>query len=104
MKYHVRISKGFWKSAKRLKQKYTNEEYSDIVDEIRESIFLLANDGTLPKEYQDHMLRRSPYLNYHEYHLYDDDVLVIYVQNKNSLYLRFVEVTDHETLSKKSNY
>ena len=103
MRYQVKISKGFWESAKKLKQKYTNEEFSDIIDEIRESIILLANDGKLPEEYQDHILRRSPYLNHHEYHLYDDDVLVIYVRNENHLYLRFVEVTDHATLNKNSN-
>lgn len=42
MKYKVKISKGFWRSAKRLKQKYTNEKYSQIIDEVRESIIILA--------------------------------------------------------------
>lgn len=103
MKYQVKISKRFWDSAKKLKKKYTNEEFSEIIDEIRESIVLLANDGALPQEYQDHVLRRSPYFNHHEYHLYDDDVLVIYVRNNRHLYLRFVEVTDHANLKQNSN-
>ena len=42
MKYKVKISKGFWRSAKRLKQKYIKEEYGQIIDEIRESIIILA--------------------------------------------------------------
>ncbi|WP_416274353.1 type II toxin-antitoxin system YafQ family toxin [Ligilactobacillus agilis] len=56
--------------------------YSQIIDEIRGSIIILANDGILPKEYQDHILRRSPCQNHREYHLYDDDILVIYVRKK----------------------
>lgn len=42
MKYKVKISKGFWRSAKRLKQKYIKEEYGQIIDEIRKSIIILA--------------------------------------------------------------
>lgn len=103
MKYKVKISKGFWRSAKRLKQKYTNEKYSQIIDEIRELIIILANGGILPKEYQDHILRRSPYQNHREYHLYDDDILVIYVRKQKQLYLRFVEVIDHKNLHDNSD-
>lgn len=53
--------------------------------------------------YHDHVLRRSPYQNHNEYHLFDDDVLVIYTRNENRLTLKFVEVTDHESLNKKSS-
>lgn len=103
MKYKVRITKKFWSSASQLKKKYSRAEYNDIINEIQESILILANRGYLPSEYQDHVLRRSPYQNYNEYHLYDDDVLVIYVRNDKRLYFRFVEVTDHENLHKNSN-
>lgn len=103
MKYKVKISMGFWRSTKRLKQKYIKEEYGQIIDEIRELIIILANGGILPKEYQDHILRRSPYQNHREYRLYDDDVLVIYVRKRKQLYLCFVEVTDHKNLHGNSN-
>lgn len=108
MKYHVSINKNFWKSVKKLKHKYSDAEYVEIIDEIRESILLLADEGSLPPEYKDHVLRRSPYQEhneYHlqehnEYHLYDDNVLVIYVRSDKRLHLRFIEVTDHESLNK----
>lgn len=103
MKYTVNIPEEFWRSAKRLKQKYTHDEFVEIIEDIRESIVILAESGTLPPEYNDHLLRRSPYVNYNEYHVYDDDVLIIYYRHDKKLYLRFVEVIDHETLSKKVN-
>lgn len=100
MKYHVSINKNFWKSVKKLKHKYSDAEYVEIIDEIRESILLLADEGSLPPEYKDHVLRRSPYQEHNEYHLYDDNVLVIYVRSDKQLHLRFIEVTDHESLNK----
>lgn len=102
MKYTVNIPDKFWRSAKRLKHKYTKDEFADVVEDIKDSIKILATKGKLPKEYHDHLLRRSPYVNYNEYHVYDDDVLVIYHRYEKKLYFRFVEVTDHETLRKKS--
>ena len=102
MKYTVNIPDKFWRSLKRLKLKYTQDEFADVVAEIKESIKILASDGVLPEEYHDHLLRRSPYVNYNEYHVYDDDVLVIYYRYEKKLYLRFVEVIDHESLRNKS--
>lgn len=49
MKYKVTINKSFWSSAKRLKSKYTNDEFRQIVNEIQESILILANYGKLPR-------------------------------------------------------
>lgn len=103
MKYQVNIPNKFWQSAKKLRTKYTKEEFTNIVAEIKESIQILSDKGKLPKEYHDHQLRRSPYVNYNEYHVYDDDVLVIYYRHEKKLYLRFVEVTDHKNLKEKSN-
>lgn len=102
MKYTVNIPDKFWHSAKKLKYKYTNDQFADIVEKIKDSIKLLATMGKLPKGYHDHLLRKSPYVNYNEYYVYDDDVLVIYYRFEKKLYFRFVEVTDHEMLRKKS--
>lgn len=104
MKYTVNIPEKFWRSAKRLRHKYTHEQFTELIKEIKESIKILANNGELPSEYDDHLLRRSPYINYNEYHVYDDDVLIIYYRYKRKFYFRFVEVTDHETLRQKSSH
>lgn len=103
MKYTVNIPDKFWRSAIKLKYKYTKDEFADVIEDIKDSIKILATKGQLPKEYYDHPLRRSPYVNYNEYHVYDDDVLVIYYRYEKKLYLRFVEVSDHQTLRKKSD-
>ncbi|WP_251545422.1 type II toxin-antitoxin system mRNA interferase toxin, RelE/StbE family [Limosilactobacillus caecicola] len=104
MKYQVNIPDKFWLSIKNLRTQYTRDELSEIVAELKESIRMLANNGKLPDEYHDHLLRRSPYVNYNEYHIYDDDVLVIYQRREKKLYLRFVEVTNHQQLRKNSDH
>ncbi|KRM37701.1 hypothetical protein FC39_GL000083 [Lactobacillus hamsteri DSM 5661 = JCM 6256] len=78
MAYRIKITHRFWKSADFLKEKYSKDEYKEIMNEIEESIIVLRNKGRLPEEYDDHILRRSPFVGQHEYHVYDDDVLVIY--------------------------
>lgn len=93
MKYQISVSSNFWKSAKSLRKKYTKEEYLQIVTELRESMLLLAYDGKLPQEFLDHPLKRTPYIGFNEYHIYDDDVLVIYSKNKSTL--NFFKVMDH---------
>lgn len=104
MKYTVNIPEKFWRSAKKLRYKYTHDEFTELIEDVKESIKVLANKGKLPKEYHDHLLRRSPYVNYNEYHVYDDDVLVIYYRYEKRLYFRFVEVTDHKHLRQKSSH
>lgn len=103
MQYEVDFAKRFWKSPRILKSKYTNEEYSEIIDEIKESILMLAQYGNLPRDYDDHILMKTPYISFNEYHLYDDDVLVIYHRFDSRKLLHFVEVTDHKHLSQESN-
>lgn len=102
MRYTVNIPDKFWRSAKKLRCKYTKDEFTEVIEEIKESIKILANDSVLPDEYDDHPLRRSPYVNYNEYHVYDDDVLIIYFRFEKKLYFRFVEITDHEHLRSQS--
>lgn len=103
MQYTVNIPEKFWSSVKRLRPKYTKDEFTDIIIEIKDSIKILASEGQLPEGYADHLLRRSPYVNYREYHVYDDDVLIIYFRNDKKLYLRFIEVLDHQQLRIKSD-
>lgn len=99
MAYKILIPHGFWKSAEFLTKKYNKNEFKAIINEIQESIILLHHEGKLPKEYDDHVLRRSPFVGQHEYHIYDDDVLVIYSKNSNKMIMRFIEITDHSKLS-----
>lgn len=101
MKYRIKISHNFWKSGEFLKKKYNKEELKEIIAEIEESIFILRSKHHLPKEYDDHILRRSPFVGQHEYHVYDDDVLIIYSKNKHKLLFRFIEITDHHILSEE---
>lgn len=103
MKYKVDFAKRFWRSPRILKSKYTNEEYAEIIDEIKESIMILANTGELPEEYGDHILVKTPYVDFNEYHLYDDDVLVIYHRFETKKVLHFVEVIDHKHLTQESD-
>lgn len=103
MKYEIDFAKRFWKSPRVLKSKYTNEEYSEIIDEIKESILILAETGSLPVDYDDHVLVKTPYFGFNEYHLYDDDVLIIYHRFESRKLFHFVEVTDHEHLTSKSD-
>lgn len=103
MRYEIDFAKRFWKSPRVLKSKYSNEQYAEIINEIKESILILSNDGILPKEYDDHLLVKTPYIGFNEYHLYDDDVLVIYHRFEDRKLFHFVEVIDHEHLTNKSD-
>lgn len=98
MAYKVKITHRFWKSADFLKQKYNKDEFKEIINEIEESILILRNKGRLSKNYGDHVLRRSPFVGQREYHVYDDDVLIIYSKNTNKKILRFIRIVDHHLL------
>lgn len=102
MNYRIKITHRFWKSAEFLKTKYPKEEVKAIIAEIEESILILRHQGSLPQEYDDHILRRSPFVGQHEYHVYDDDILIIYSKHENKKLFRFIMVLDHEMLNEIS--
>lgn len=73
-----------------------------LKDELRGALELLREDGTLPPQYNPHVLD-NPDGNYNghvDFHLSDGeiDVIVIYVPHKSNPSIRLVRMGSHEEL------
>lgn len=78
-----------------------------IIDEVREAVDILLQDGKLPNVYGDHELSRR-WSGYNEFHLRDtptgvkpsaiNDVLMVYRWDYDELILIGVRVSSHDAL------
>ncbi len=100
-RYEVRISDRFWSTAKPLRAKYTHDQFLEIIGIVKEAIRELAEKGYVDEAgWDDHPLVRSPFAdgNHFEFHIYDDDVLVVYFKRERRRVIRMVGIYDHETI------
>lgn len=101
MRYEVKASPAFWRTALPLKNKYTHDQFALIIREVRRAIDELAQKGTIEETgWHHHELAHSPFADGHhfEFHLFDDDVLVVYFKRESRHVIRMVGIYDHATL------
>ncbi|WP_165247256.1 hypothetical protein [Adlercreutzia sp. ZJ141] len=100
-RYTVKISNRFWQTAKALRSKYTHEQFAEIISVIRDCINELAEKGFIEENgWDDHMLIRPPFSDgcHYEFHIYDNDILVVYFRRERNRVIRMVGVYDHATI------
>ena len=100
-RYTVKVSHHFWQTAKALRPKYTQEQFAEIVSIIRDCINELSEKGFVEESgWDDHQLTKSPFADgsHFEFHIFDDDVLVVYFRRERNRVIRMVGVYDHETI------
>lgn len=106
MSWDVRASDHFWATALRIKRKYTREQFARIIRSVREAICELAEKGFVEETgWHDHMLERSPFGDgrHFEFHIFDDDVLVVYYRRESRHVIRMVGIYDHESIPRDDN-
>lgn len=101
MTWDVRASASFWATVRPFKEQYPRNEYVAIIKTIREAIAELQSEGRIIETgWSEHRLKRSPFDdgNHFEFHIHDDDVLVVYFKRERNHRIRMVGVYSHETI------
>lgn len=101
--HEVIVSRQFWMAANKLKGKYSHQQFGGIITIVKETIDELGDRGYVDTTgWDDHMLVRRPFAdgNHFEFHIYDDDVLVVYFKWESKKRIRMVGIYDHGTLHK----
>lgn len=75
----------------------TDDEIEEAIDDIEYTMVELKSKGTLPQEYEDHVLMDAPWTGFHEYHVLND-LLVIYYKVEKKKNIRFTTITTHTEL------
>lgn len=100
--YKVRAGRDFWNTLTPLRPKYTREQFAEIIRIVRACINELARQGYVDENgWSEHLLKKSPFNDgsHYEFHIFDDDVLVVYFRRERRRIIRMVGVFDHESLS-----
>lgn len=102
MTYEIRRTSQFKRHLNTLTKrlKLSKSEARETVIEIQEATKILAETGTLPAEhgYMLHELEHEPWLNFMEFHV-SNDVLVVYFDRNKKNVIRMVGIYNHELLS-----
>ncbi len=108
MKWTVTASSAFWATVRPFKDTYPRGEYLSIIRTIREAIAELEQEGrVIHTGWSDHRLTRSPFDDarspfddgsHFEFHIHDDDVLVVYFKRERNRRIRMVGVYSHSTI------
>ena len=100
-RWQVKASPDFWRTAKVLKDKYNHEEFASIIKEVRLAILELQDKGFVEENgWNEHPLAKSPFADgrHYEFHIHNDDVLVVYLKRDVRHTIRMVGIYDHEGL------
>lgn len=99
--WEVKAGDHFWLTAKPLKLKYSHRQFVEIINIVKEAIRELAEKGYVDENgWNDHQLVRKPFADgqHFEFHIYDDNVLVVYFKRESKRVIRMVGIYDHENL------
>ena len=99
--YRVLASDHFWLTLNPLRRKYSHEQIVEIILIVKEAILELEEKGYVDEAgWNDHRLVRRPFADgsHFEFHIYDDDVLVVYFKRERKHMIRMVGIYDHSTL------
>lgn len=94
MRYTIKFEEQFT-----LDVKNKSRKYPDLHDELQDIISEIIEKGTIPKEYNPHILKKSNlnYAGHMEFHLFND-LLIIYVYISKRGTFRFERLGTHEEL------
>ena len=99
--YTVKAGRDFWRTLDQLKRKYTRSQFIEIVGIVKDCIRELQERGEVTENgWAVHMLKKTPFdggLHY-EFHIFDDDVLVVYLKRERKRVIRMVGVFDHDSI------
>lgn len=101
MSWSVRASNEFWATVRLLRERYPYKDYLSIIRTIREAIEELHETGRVVESgWNEHVLKRFPFDDGHhfEFHIHDDDVLVVYCKRERNRVIRMIGVFDHESI------
>lgn len=101
MSWSVKATSDFWETVARLRNYYPRAEYVSIIKSVREAIAELAEKGTVEEcGWSLHALNGYPFNdgNHFEFHIHDDDVLVVYFKRERKRVIRMVGVYNHTTI------
>lgn len=96
--WEVRVPHRFWETLERLRQKYTREQMIEIISILKECIEELRRTGEVSESgWASHLLVKPPFSDgmHYEFHIFDDDVLVVYFKRERRKTIRMVGVYDH---------
>ena len=99
--YEVIVPRRFWLTANKLKTKYSHEQFVEIILIIKEAIDELSEKGYVDVVgWNDHLLQYPPFADgcHFAFHIYDDDVLVVYFKRESKNRIRMVGIYDHGSL------
>lgn len=100
-RYDVKAGPDFWSTLTPLRKKYTREQFAEIVRTVKDCIKELQEFGHVEENgWNEHMLSKSPFDDglHYEFHIFDDDVLVVYFKRERNLVIRMVGVFDHRSI------
>ena len=101
--FEVEVPDDFWRTLKRLKGFYTKTEMIEIIEDIKECISELEVSGAVAAAgWSDHALIRPPFNDglHREFHVHDDDTLVVCIIRRSAYRIRMVGVYRHATIPK----
>ena len=101
MSWQAKASPDFWLTAKALRTKYSHEEFALIIRTVRLAIAELQEKGHIEETgWSEHELVREPFADGHhfEFHIHDDDVLVVYFKRERRWVIRMVGIYDHGSI------
>lgn len=101
MSWKVRASAAFWATVRPFKMAYPEREYLAIIKTIREAITELEQYGCVRETgWSEHRLAESPFDdgNHFEFHIHDDDALVVYFKRTSNRTIRMVGVYSHSAI------
>ncbi|WP_348636163.1 type II toxin-antitoxin system mRNA interferase toxin, RelE/StbE family [Lactobacillus sp. ESL0703] len=78
--------------------KLTHSEAVEVRNTIIDAIEMLSENQILPVEFDDHILQREPWRDFHEFHVLSD-LLVVYYKIDRKRRIRMVTITNHSELS-----
>ena len=99
--YTVKAGPDFWHTLEPFKRKYSRSQFIEIVQTIKDCIRELQEQGKVTENgWATHVLEKSPFDDglHYEFHIFDDDALVVYIKRERKRVTRMVGVYDHHSL------
>ena len=99
--YIVKAGRDFWRTLDPLRHKYTRSQFIEIVGIVKDCIYELQECGEVTENgWALHVLRKTPFDDglHYEFHIFDDDVLVVYFKREHKRVIRMVGVYDHDSI------
>ena len=99
--WQVKATNAFWETVRPFRDKYPRRDYLALIKTIRAAILELEEKGHIEEtSWDEHVLARQPFAdgNHFEFHIHDDDVLVVSFKRERRHVIRMVGVFDHRSL------